>query len=286
MNFKELASFVKTEEFHSKFADIIPRDSLDMLAKSDIREIEQTLGKIFTDTVNAEGSAEWALYRVYYITAWYHIFKTLNLPADMRVYEIAAGDSIYVPQASEAYSAGQSHYVTLNLNKELTRNFISKTEKMGIDIRVIEDNGINVLHYFAENTFDVIAFQHAVNDIIQTIVADIDGIDTLHNNWWEIEPQMLRAVYTRYKAGTLKETAYEKFIDIIRVCSLSLKKGGYMVFDNCTFNATYDEAVYSMEFHSLYIDMVREWIAEAGLGLKEVNIDGYKSKWWMILRKI
>ncbi len=286
MNFKTLAAYVKTEDFHATFKTIIPSESMDMLAKADIQEIEQTLAKIFTDTVNAEGNEEWALYRVYYIVAWYHMFKTLQLPADMHVYEIAAGDSIYVPQALEAYSADQGKYVSFNLNKELTQNFIAKTAKMGIDVRVIEDNGIHVLHYFHEGSFDVIAFQHAINDIIQTIVADIDGIDTLHHNWWEIEPQMLRAVYTRYRAGTLKETVYEKFIDIIKVCSLSLKKGGYMIFDNCTFNATYDEAVYSTEFHSLYIDMARKWIAEAGLGLEEIKIDGYQSKWWMVLRKI
>lgn len=286
MYFKDLAAYIKTEEFRAAFSKIIPRDSLDMLEKTDAREIEQTLGKIFTDTVNAEGDAEWALYRVYYILAWHHMFKTLSLPADTSVYEIAAGDSIYVPQALEAYSAGHGSYVTFNLNKELTQNFRAKTKNMRMNIRVIEDNGVHVLRYFQEGSFDVIAFQHAVNDIMQTIVADIDGIDTLHNNWWEIEPQMLQAVYTRYRAGTLKETAYEKFIDIIKVCYQSLKQGGYMIFDNCTFNATYDEAVYSMEFHSLYIDMVREWIAEADLGLEEITVDGYKKKWWMILRKI
>ncbi len=286
MNFNNLATYVKTQDFNERFAKIIPNDSMEMLAKKNIHEIEQTLGKIFTNTVNAGSNAEWALYRVYYIIAWYNMFKTLGTPSDMNVYEIAAGDSIYVPQALEAYSAGQGKYVTFNLNKELTQNFIAKTNKMDIEIRVIEDNGINALNYFDCGSFDVIAFQHAVNDIIQTIVADIDGIDTLHNNWWEIEPQMLKAVYTRYKAGTLKETVFEKFIDIIRVCRDSLKKGGYMVFDNCTFNAVYDENVYSMEFHSLYIDIVREWIAEAELGLEEVKVDGYKSKWWMVLKKI
>jgi len=96
---------------------------------------------------------------------------------------------------------------------------------------------------------------------------------------------MLRAVYTRYKAGKLKDTAYEKFIGIIKMCYQSLKKGGYMIFNNCTFNNDFNEEDYSLDFHSLYINMAREWIVEADLGLEEVDMKGYQSKWWMILKK-
>jgi hypothetical protein len=31
--------------------------------------------------------------------------------------------------------------------------------------------------------------------------------------------------------------------------------------------------------------MAREWIAEANLGLEEIDIAGYNKKWWMILKK-
>ena len=286
MDLGEFSRQIKTDDFQNSFGKVIPLKTRDTINKMNSVEIEKILNRIFTDTINAKEETEWDLYRTYYIAAWYNLFKKLNMPADMSIYEIAAGDGTYVPQSLDIYSANRGKYVTLNLNKELSRNFMSKTEHIDADVRIIQDNGVNILNYYDENTFDVVAFQHAVNDIVQTIVADIEGIDTLNNNWWEIEPQMLRAVFQSYQAGKLKETAYEKFIAIIKECYKSLKKNGYMIFNNCTFNADYAIGDYSMEFHSLYIDIAREWIAEANLGLEEIEMRGYKRKWWMILKKI
>ena len=285
MDLAELSRQIKTESFQNNFEKVIPLKTRDILNEMSISEIEKLLNEIFTDTVNLKDDISWLLYESYYIFAWYDLFNKLSLPTDMSIYEIATGDIIYVPQALDIYSAKRGKYITLNLNKELSQNFISKTANLDVNIRIIADNGINILNYYNENTFTVVAFQHAINDIIQTIVAEIEGIDTLNNNWWQIEPQMLRAVYTRYKTGKLKDTVYEKFIDIIKMCYQSLEKDGYMIFNNCTFNNDYNEDDYSLDFHSLYINMAREWIAEADLGLDEINIKGYESKWWMILKK-
>jgi len=285
MDLHELSKQIKTEDFQNSFKKVIPCKTRNILGEMSVVEIENRLNKIFADTINAREEIEWELYRIYYIAAWYKLYGSLNLPVELSIYEIATGDTVYVPQALDIYSGNRGKYVTLNLNKELSASFRSKTENMGADVRIIEDNGINVLNYYAENTFDVVAFQHAVNDIVQTIVADIEGIDTVRSNWWATEPQMLRAVFRNYQAGKLKDVACQKFIDIIKVCCKSLKDGGYLIFNNCTFNADYAAGDYSMEFHSLYIDIAREWIAEANLGLEELEIQGYQSKWWMILKK-
>lgn len=96
---------------------------------------------------------------------------------------------------------------------------------------------------------------------------------------------MLRAVMKYYNGGNLKEKAYGSFIEIIEACGRSLKNGGYMIFDNCSFANDYEGLGYSFEFHSSYIDLARQWIKEADSGLTEVNIEGYDKKWWMILKK-
>ena len=285
MNLSELSKQIKAEDFQINFGKFVPLKTRNILNEMNIFEVEKLLNKVFTDTVNIGGETEWELYNIYYIAAWYSLFHNLNLPFEMSIYEIATGDTVHVLQSLDIYSANRGKYVTLNLNKELSQSFLSKTKNIDADVRLIEDNGVNILNYYSENTFDIVAFQHAINDIVQTIIADIVGIDTLNNNWWEIEPQMLRAVFTSYQAGKLKEMVFDKFIDIIKVCYKSLKKNGYMVFNNCTFNNNYDSGNYSMEFHSLYISIAREWIAEVNLGLEEIGIEGYQDKWWMIMKK-
>ena len=129
------------------------------------------------------------------------------------------------------------------------------------------------------------AFHHAINDIIQTIIANREGIDTENQDWWSIEPQMLQAVMEYHRKGTLKDAAYQAFIQIIDTSCKQLKSGGYMIFDNITY-AGYDEMGYSSEFHNDYIQLARSWISEANLGLEEIEVDSYDKQWWMIWRKV
>jgi len=285
MDFTKLAEQIKTVGFENYLGRYVPTKTRDKLLEMNAYDIEKLYNKIFPGIVNAEGETEWDMMWLYYRAAWYDLFTELDLPLDMNIYEIATGDTICVPQALDIYSAGHGKYVTLNLNKELSLSFTTKTKDMAIYIRLIEDNGTNILNYYDDGTFNVVAFQHAINDIVQTIVSDAVGIDTLNTNWWETEPQMLRAVYSSFKEGKLKGIAYDPFINIIKVCYKSLKNGGYMIFNNFTRRANYEELGYSSKFHSNYINMARDWIAEANLGLEEIEIDGYDKKWWMVLRK-
>lgn len=199
--------------------------------------------------------------------------------------EIAAGAAVHIAQALDAYTGNQGQYVSFNLNKELTRSFYQKTTALRLNIRIVEDNALNAPVYYDGETFDIIAFHHAVNDIIQTIIADADGIDTVHCDRKEAEPRMLRAVMKRHDAGILKSVAYPDFIRIVEGCNRVLKRGGIMVFSNFTFAMDYEALGYSMDFHNAYINLARQWIREAGLGLAEVPLDGYDPKWWMALRK-
>lgn len=59
---------------------------------------------------------------------------------------------------------------------------------MDVSIRVVEDDAANIGLYYPESSFDVVAYHHAINDIIQTIIADREGMDTVNQDWWTIEP--------------------------------------------------------------------------------------------------
>jgi len=284
MNLRELAERIASGTLKETFMSDFPDDAVARLQEMSADEIERQLEQVIQIPLNLSKPASYELYQLYYMVSWQQIFAKLELPADAEVFEIAAGDTVHVPKALDAYSESAS-YVTANLNKALTERFIDKTAGLHIGIRVIEDDGVRILDYVPEGTVDVVAFHHAVNDIVQTILSGVEGIDTVGSDWWSIEPQMLRAVMAYHERGELKEAVYGDFIRIIETCAKLLKPGGYMVFDNCTFEG-YEEIGYSTSFHSAYIELTRQWVQEADLGLTETRLDGYDSAhWWLILRK-
>lgn len=285
MDLNELSKQIKSESLMGKVGKVLSYELCTKLKNTDTDDIEAMLRQVISVPVNVSTDLNWELFELYYVSAYYNIFEKLGLPLNTNIYEIAAGDQVYIPKALEAYAGIKGKYVTFNLNKELSCNFLGKTKELLAGILVIEDNGANIEKYYGKDSFDIIVFHHALNDIIQTIAAEADGIDTVNCNWWEKEPEMLRAVMKYYNRGNLQAVAYDSFINIIKACTCALKPGGYLVFDNCCFPGDYEALGYSFEFHSAYIDLARKWINEADLGLSEVSINGYDNKWWMILKK-
>ncbi|WP_144940263.1 hypothetical protein [Paenibacillus sp. 32O-W] len=284
MNLSELAKQVETGKFKQHLEKHFPEDVAIRLGGMTAAEIEREFKQVIQVPIRLSGEMGHELFELFYTASWFNLFDRLQVPADGMLFEIAAGDTVYIPKALDAYSS-VAKYVTANLNKELSENFMRKTASLRIDIRVIQDDGIHILDYYPEGSFDVVSLHHAVNDIIQTIIANQEGIDTVNSNWWTIEPQMLQAVMAYHNRGELKNAAYGGFIGIIETLGKLLKPGGYMIFDNCTHEG-YEKLGYSSEFHSAYIQLAREWIQEANLGLEEVKLEAYDSKWWMVLRKL
>ncbi|NCA67425.1 MAG: hypothetical protein EOM87_05120 [Clostridia bacterium] len=281
MDYKILALMLKSKDFH-KYVPETVRDFIDEV-ETDV--LEAHINRVMTSPIKYVNSFDRPLYQLYFIASWANLYNSLLEDKKISLLEVATGDSCYVINALEHHSSDKGEYVTFNLNKKLSSSFIAKNIDKAVKIKVIEDNGMNVSNYFTQNSFDIIAFHHAVNDIVQTIIAEIEGIDTINCDWWVQEPEMLRAVIKHHRNGTLKQNAYGSFIKIVDVCSQVLKTGGYMIFDNRTF-AIKEGLDYSTEFHDSYIAMAREWINESALPLKEITVDGYDSKWWMILKKV
>ncbi|GIP31918.1 hypothetical protein [Paenibacillus sp. J2TS4] len=284
MDLNVLAKQVEAGKFEQLLVKQFPEETALRLGKMTAAELEKELKQVIRVPIQLSGEMGPELFELFYTASWFNLFERLAVPANAMLFEIAAGDTVYIPKALDAYTGKGAQYATANLNKELSRNFRAKTAGLRIDIRVIEDDGAHILNYYGGESFDVIALHHALNDIIQTIIASKEGIDTVNSNWWTIEPQLLQAVMDYYNRGELKNAAYESFIRIISTLGRLLKQGGYMIFDNCT-HAGYEKLGYSTEFHSSYIQLAREWIQEADVGLEEVKLEQYNSKWWMILQK-
>lgn len=271
------------------FNDILKRDfSQDMISELEQMnaiQLENKLKDILAVPIGISKQRVFEYLQLYYSASWQNLFMELNMPRALSLLEVGAGDVVYIPKALDAYSKNMGTYVTANLNRELTQNFQEKTKGMDVSIRVVEDDAANIGLYYPESSFDVVAYHHAINDIIQTIIANREGIDTVNNDWWSIEPQMLQAVMDYHGKGILKDAAYHEFIQIIDTSHKQLKRGGYMIFDNITYSG-YDEMGYSSEFHSNYIQLARSWISEANLGLEEIEVESYDKQWWMILKKV
>lgn len=259
-------------------------ETLEIIGNLSEQALQEKLARMITPPITLNERTDSELLELYYTSSYVHLFETLNIPKEAKLFEIAAGDTIFIPKALNAYADEGAKYITANLNKNLTSGFREKASGLSIELDIIEDNGANILSYCGEGKVDVAVFHHAMNDIVQTIIAEREGNDTINVDWWTAEPQMLQTVMAYHKRGELKTAAYSEFISIIETCMKLLKEDGYFIFDNCTY-AGYEDMGYSSDFHSNYIQLAREWIHEADLGLHEVELEGFDPKWWMVLQK-
>ncbi|WP_422657106.1 hypothetical protein ACK8P5_15175 [Paenibacillus sp. EC2-1] len=259
-------------------------ETLELITSLSEEALQQKLARMITPPITLNERTDSELLELYYTSSYVHLFETFNIPKKAKLFEIAAGDTIFIPKALNAYADEGAKYITANLNKSLTSGFREKASELSIELEIIEDNGINILSYCGEGKVDVAVFHHAMNDIVQTIIAEREGNDTVNVDWWTAEPQMLQTVMAYHNRGELKTAAYSEFISIIETCMKLLKEDGYFIFDNCTY-AGYEDMGYNSDFHSNYIQLAREWIHEADLGLQEVELEGFDPKWWMVLQK-
>ena len=198
--------------------------------------------------------------------------------------EVATGSQTSVPLAVECYTEGKGRYTTANLNQDLTRAFRKAAERLTIDFDVVEDDAVNLPGYYPQAVFDAAIFQHAVNDILQGIVAGQIGLDTEKNNWFTILPAMIAEMAKRHREGTLEATAKPQFLKLMEAVTKTVKPGGILFFTHWEYED--DLAMgYPPELYSTFIPLARKWIASANLPLAEVKLEGFDPAYRLILRK-
>lgn len=223
------------------------------------------------------------LHDAYYVAAWMGAAQALGGGAPLRVMEVASGDVAVVPWALELYDGGACSYVTANLNKKLTQNFLAKTASLRTAVRVIEDDGANMARYYGPGSFDMVALQHGINDIVQTILCERQGLDTVNGDWWANLPAMTRITDEYYRSGTLEDTAWPGFLACMKACADLLCPGGHLVFNSIVYQYDLDLG-YPRDLYESFVPMARRWLLEAGMGLSDVTPQGWDRRWWMVLR--
>lgn len=225
------------------------------------------------------------VYKWYFRMKWIEALQTLQTKSPLKLLELGAGDTDMIPQImAKKYEHSESHYVTANMNKKLTSNFREKTKNLPIKISVIEDAAQNISEYIENEKFDVVAFEHSINDILQAMLGERDSIDTTNEDWWEILPRMIEIIKQEYLNNTLEASVKVEFLELIRSCLDVLKPEGYIIINH--FMYQYDLNLgYNPDLWNNMLPIVRKWINSLGIG-QEIFFDGFDSQWWLFYKKI
>lgn len=224
-----------------------------------------------------------AVNEVFFRTRWAEALHCTGQADELTLLEVATGDTDIIPQMM-AHTRPRSRYITFNMNKILTVRLREKTKRLPIDIQIIEEDAIEIERYLPADSVDVIAFQHAVNDVIQAILCDQQGIDTIHTDWMETLPTMIRIMQREMAQGSLQNHAGQAFLHLLEKLSRVLKPGGWMVMNHYMYQLDLDWG-YPPGLWENFIPITREWTKTLP-GCKEVFFEAFDPQWWMFLQKV
>lgn len=281
MNLQEMARKIKKGETDRFFFTDGARKEITQFS---IQEIESRLEGFTRAPMSRKDSYDMQLSRVYHILCWIEAFRNLVVGKDSTLVEMAPGAGTHIVSAFDLISVEKGKYVAFNLNKKLTSHFKNQTENSNLDIRIIEDDAKNAPAYIPKETIDVAAGNHAINDVLETIIANKEGLDTIEGDWFEIAPRLIRKYEKAYLNGTLRNLVFADFIDIMRAIYFTLKPGGYLVLNYYVYPVEIDWGG-SVPVRSAFVNQVRQWIGEADIGFETVSLDGFDPKWWGFFRK-
>ncbi len=196
--------------------------------------------------------------------------------------EVATGDADMIPQMMARRYPG-SRYITANMNRRLNRSLLEKTRGLAVNLQLIEGDAAEIGGYLPAESLDVIAFQHGVNDVIQAILCEREGVDTVETDWMEALPHMIAILQRETAQGTLEAHARGPFLGLLEELLKVLKEGGTIVMNHYQFQLDLDWGYPSGLFESL-IPMVRGWVGEL-TGCEEVFRDGFHPQWWMFIKR-
>jgi hypothetical protein len=217
---------------------------------------------------------------------YYDLFEMLNLPRSLTVYEPCAGASNPVILAAEAYSTGKAEYTAINLNRNLRGQLQRKIAHLRMNVRIIEDHAQKAAHYLAPGSIDIACFHHAVNDILQTAVSELRGMDTANIDWFSCERQMIEWLAEDAKAGRLDQRGKPGLMQIVGDAVNLVRPGGFLIFDHYNWRKFMGVPWFPWDLFFNLIPMTRQWIEESGLSVVEVRLEGVDPQWWLILQVI
>jgi hypothetical protein len=169
------------------------------------------------------------------------------------------------------------------MNKLLNESLLEKTKGLQIKMELIEDDAAYIEKHIGKESVDIIAFQHAINDVIQAILCDKDGVDTIYSDWMETLPKMIEILQKEVKQNSLEQNSKAPLLGLMRNLLKVLKKGGIIAINHYMFQLDLDWG-YPPELFENMIPMTRQWMHEL-TECEEIFIEGFDPNWWIFLKK-
>ena len=224
-----------------------------------------------------------AVNEAYFRARWGEALEVLQPEGAMTVLEVASGDADMIPQCLARLRPG-SRYIAANMNERLNESLLRKTRGLPLDFALIPDDAANIRAHIGDGQVDVIAFQHAVNDVLQAILCAREGVDTVYADWMELLPAMIRMLRREVEAGTLERSVHGPFLQLMRSLWPMLRPGGTIAINHYMFQLDLDWGYPPKLFEDM-LDMVRPWLNELP-GCREILLEGFDPKWWVFLQKM
>ena len=218
----------------------------------------------------------------YFRARWGEVMDMLHPAGSLTLLEVASGDADMIPQAM-ARTCKNSVYITANMNEKLNESLMEKIGGLPLSTWLIAGDAANIHKHLGEGQADIIAFQHAVNDVLQAILCGQNGIDTVYSDWMETLPAMIELLKQETAAGTLEKHVRAPFMALMNALWPTLKKGGHAAINHYMFQLDLDWG-YPPELFEHMAPMVREWLRDLP-GSREVAVDGFDPQWWIFLEK-
>ena len=219
---------------------------------------------------------------VFFRARWAEVLTAAHAGKDLTLLEIASGDADMIPQMM-ARLYPHSRYITANMNRILTERLRAKTRDLPVEVVVIEEDAVAIDRHLSTESVDIVAFQHAVNDVLQAILCDQEGVDTIYADWMETLPKMIQILQRETSQNTFEQHVKPAFLSLLEQLLKVLKKDGLMVMNHYMFQLDLDWGYPPVLWEDL-IPITREWIKTLP-GCKEVFFDGFDPHWWMFLQK-
>jgi hypothetical protein len=219
---------------------------------------------------------------VFFRARWAEVLSTVQPASSLTLLEIASGDADMIPQTM-ARVCPNSRYITANMNRILTARLREKTVDLPLEVVVIEEDAAEIERFLPPESVDLVAFQHAVNDVIQAVLCDREGIDTIYSDWMETLPKMIAILQRETGENTLEQHVKPAFVSLLKKLSQVLKKGGLIVMSHYMFQLDLDWG-YPPALWEGMIPLARQWTSSLP-GCREIFLKGFHPQWWMFLQK-